>query len=383
VIIPLVDLVGQYQHIGTEVIAAVERVMATGDFILGEEVERFEAAFARYCRASYCVAVSSGTEALHLTLRALGIGRGDEVIVPVNTFAATAFAVSYTGAAPVFVDIDATDYTLDVELLERAISRRTKAIIPVHLYGHSADLDAILALADRYHLKVIEDACQAHGAQYRGRPVGGIGHAGCFSFYPGKNLGAYGDGGAVVTGDGELADRIRLLQNFAQRPKNVHLAVGFNSRLDTLQAAVLLVKLPYLDGWNQRRRAAAEQYGQLLSGMGVLVPATRSGVSHVYHLYVIQHERRDELLSFLRAHGIAAGVHYPLPLSRQVPYLAARAVPHGAPVATTLSRKILSLPMFPEITHHQLATVVYAIRSFDESHPTSFDRSRLSIPYVS
>lgn len=362
--VPFLDLVRQYQDIRNEVIPAVEKVMCKGQFILGEEVDVFEEEFGRYCGVDHCVGVSSGTEALHLALRALNIGPGDEVITVANTFAATAFATSYSGATPVFVDVDPTDYNIDVDLIESAVSNRTKAIIPVHLYGQPADMDGILAVAYEYGLKVIEDACQAHGGEYRGRRAGSIGDVGCFSFYPGKNLGAYGDGGAVVTNSREVADEIRVLRNYAQRVKNVHPALGFNSRLDTVQAAVLLVKLRYLDNWNDKRRAAAREYGKLLSDRNIDVPREHPDVRHVYHLYVIQHEQRDGLLAYLKERGILCGIHYPIPLNQQEPYLSTRTIPDGVPVSTELSKKILSLPMFPEITKEQIYRVVDGIVSF-------------------
>jgi len=363
--IPLVDLVTQYKNIHSEVLKVVEQVLSRGHFILGEEVNLFEAEFARYCGVKHCVGVASGTDALHLCLNALGIGPGDEVITAANTFVATAFAISYTGAAPVFVDVTRSDFNIDVNLIESAITERTKAIIPVHLYGQPADMDTILLLAQKYSLKVIEDACQAHGARYGDRPVGSIGDVGCFSFYPGKNLGAYGDGGAVVTNDAELADKIRLLRHYGQKVKNVHSVMGYNSRLDTLQAAILLVKLRHLEDWNEKRRAAARLYEELLSGNDILLPSEKTGVRHVYHLYVIQHERRDELVAALHDKGIiACGIHYPLPLNQQEPYLTAKTVPEGVPITMDLSKKILSLPMFPEILKEQIEVVAEAIKSF-------------------
>lgn len=361
--VPFMDLVTQYQDIRNEVIPVVEKVMCKGQFILGEEVDSFEKEFARYCGAKYCVGVSSGTEALHLALRALKIAPGDEVITAANTFAATAFAISYAGARPVFVDVNATDHNIDVNLIEAAITQRTRAIIPVHLYGQPADMDRVLGVARRHGVQVIEDACQAHGAEYKGLRVGSLGDVGCFSFYPGKNLGAYGDGGAIVTNSGEVAEEIRLLRNYAQRKKNVHSAVGFNSRLDTIQAALLLVKLRHLDKWNEKRRAAAREYRKLLSGSNIVIPSERPGVRHVYHLYVIQHERRDELLTHLKSQGIFCGIHYPMPLNQQGPYLSARTVPEGVPVSAKLSKNILSLPMFPEITKEQIVRVVEAMIS--------------------
>lgn len=365
--VPFVDLVAQYADIQEEVLSAVEGVMSRGQYILGEHVEIFEREFARYCEVEYCVGVSSGTEALHLALRALNIGPGDEVITVANTFAATAFAVSYVGAAPVLVDVSPMDFNIDVDLIERAVTKRTKAIIPVHLYGQPADMDGVLEVAQKHGLRVIEDACQAHGAEYRGRRAGSIGDIGCFSFYPGKNLGAYGDGGALVTNSMKVAEQVRSLRNYAQRVKNVHDVVGFNSRLDTLQAAVLLVKLHRLDEWNKRRRASANLYTKLLSDSNVVLPIERADVKHVYHLYVIQHEQRDELLAYLKKRGIVCGIHYPIPLNQQKPYFGARTFPDDVPVSTELSKRILSLPMFPELTTDQITQVVQGILSFGYS----------------
>lgn len=370
--VPFLDLVLQYENIRREVVAAVEKVMCKGQFILGQEVDLFEKEFARYCGVNHCVGVASGTDALHVALRALNIGPGDEVITVANTFAATAFAISYAGATPVFVDVNPTDYNIDINLLEQAITDRTKAIIPVHLYGQAADMDGLLGVAHKHGLRVIEDACQAHGADYKGQRVGSFGDVGCFSFYPGKNLGAYGDGGAIVTNNGKLAEEIRLLRNYAQRVKNVHSALGFNSRLDTLQAAVLLVKLRYLDDWNNKRRAAAREYRKLLFDSDVVIPLEKSEAHHVYHLYVIQHEKRDDLLAYLKEQGISWGIHYPIPLNQQKPYLSARTVPDGVPVSTKLSKRILSLPMFPELTKEQIHRVAEGIVSFSPTTATTF-----------
>jgi dTDP-4-amino-4,6-dideoxygalactose transaminase len=362
--IPLLDLVSQYEQLSDEVLPAIKDVLSRGQFILGEEVELFEEKFAAYCGADHGVGVASGTDALHLALRALGIGSGDEVITAANTFAATGFAIAYTGATPVFVDVEPADYNIDVNLIERAVTPRTKAIIPVHLYGQPADMDPILSIARKYGLKVVEDACQAHGALYRGRRVGSLGHAGCFSFYPGKNLGAYGDGGAIVTNDSDLAEKIRLLRNYGQRVKNAHSMLGFNSRLDTLQAAILLVKLNYLDRWNDQRRASAERYNELLAQSGVQIPADKPDVRHVFHLYVIQHERRDDLLNHLKQRHIYCGVHYPTPLHLAAPFRSASTVPDGVPQCSTLSKRILSLPIYPEFTDAQADHVVESILAF-------------------
>jgi len=362
--IPFVDLVAQYQNLQGEIFPALQRVMSRGDFILGEEVDLFEQEFARYCGVAHSVGVASGTEALHLAVRALGIGPGDEVITAANTFIATALAVSYTGATPVFVDVRREDFNIDVTLIERAITRRTRAIIPVHLYGQPAGMQGILQIAAQYNLKVIEDASQAHGATIGDRRVGSFGDIGCFSFYPGKNLGAYGDGGAIVTNDAQLAETIRLLRNYGQKTKYVHTMLGYNSRLDTMQAAILRVKLRHLDEWNKRRRRAAQFYHERLAGLDVPLPKEKSGVRHVYHLYVIQHRRRDQLLQALTAQGISCGIHYPVPLHQQQPYRGMSTMPVGAPVTSELSREILSLPIYPEISEEQITRVVEAAKRF-------------------
>ena len=362
--IPLVDLVGQYEQLREDLSPAIEKVLARAHFILGGEVAQFEEEFAAFCEADHCVGVASGSDALHLALRALGVGPGHEVITVANTFAATAFAIAYTGATPVFVDVARHDYNIDASLIERAVTERTKAIVPVHLYGQPADMDAILSIARRHDLKVVEDACQAHGARYGRRRVGGLADAGCFSFYPGKNLGAYGDGGAVTTNDPELAEKIRLMRNYGQRAKNEHSMLGFNSRLDTLQATVLSIKLRHLEEWNEKRRAVARRYGELLAGSAVELPLERPGVRHVYHLYVIQHKRRDELLLHLKELGIYCGIHYPKPLHRAAPFRSARTVPEGVPVSTELSERILSLPVYPELSEEHVREVVKGFESF-------------------
>lgn len=369
-VVPLVDLVIQYKSIREEILPALEKVMSKGAFILGEELGLFEEEFARYCGAAHCVGVGSGTDALFLALRALGIGAGDEVLLPANTFVATAFAISFTGATPVFVDVDRRDYNIDVTLIESAITDKTKAIIPVHLYGQPAEMDEIVRLAQKNNLRVIEDACQAHGARYGDRPVGAIGDVGCFSFYPGKNLGAYGDGGVIVTNRADLADKIRQLRNYAQKEKNIHPVLGYNSRLDSLQAAILRVKLRHLEGWTENRRSAARLYSERLSEKGIGIPTEKPGCRHVYHLYVIRHDFRDELIRTLREKGIYCGIHYPIPLPRQEPYRQAMTIPQGVPVATELSGKILSLPMFPELTREQIEYVTAeVIRNTSENIP--------------
>lgn len=365
--IPFVDLKAQYQTIAAEVDAAMRRVVADADFILGKDVELFEEEFARYCEATYAVGVDSGISALELALRAFGIGEGDEVITVSHTFIATVSAISFTGARPVFVDVDSKTYMMDASQIEAALTPRTKAILPVHLYGQPADMDEILAIARKHHLVVIEDACQAHGARYKGKRVGALGDAGCFSFYPGKNLGAYGDGGMLVTNNAEVAEKVRMLRNYGQREKYHHVFLAYNRRLDTLQAAVLRVKLRHLDDWNAARQRAARLYDEWLKDVdGVVTPYAATDRTHVYHLYVIQHPRRDALLSALRAQGVSAGLHYPTPVHLQ-PCYASLGVPRGSlPVTEALASRIVSLPMFPEITREQVQHVCQQIQRLTE-----------------
>jgi len=362
--IPLVDLATQYDGLRSDLLPAIDEVLRRAHFILGSEVELFEEEFAEYCGAKHCVSLSSGTEALHLALRAAGVGPGHEVITAANTFVATGLAIKYTGATPVFVDVDPRDHNLDVGLLEEAITDRTKAIIPVHLYGQPARISDVLEIAHRHGLQVIQDACQAHGATYQGRRIGAFGNAAGYSFYPAKNLGAFGDGGAVVTNDAGLADELRLLRNYGQRAKNVHELLGYNSRLDTLQAAVLLFKLRRLDAWNERRREVARTYRRLLSGCEAELPAEFDDVQHVYHLYVIRHPDRDRLLQRLHASQIGCGIHYPTPLPHMPIFQDGRAVPDGVPVSTLLAKSILSLPVYPEITGDQVRRVADEVVAF-------------------
>ena len=360
--IPLVDLVGQYAALQDEIVPALRRVMEAGDFILGAEVTRSEAEFAAFCGATHCVGVASGTDALLLALRALGIGPGDEVIVPGNTFIATALAVSHAGATPVLADVRESDFCLDPAAFEAAITPRTKAVVPVHLFGHPAPMDEIVSIARGHGLKVLEDACQAHGARWHGRPAGSLGDAAAFSFYPGKNLGAYGDGGAVVTNDPDVDERLRLDRQYGQRVKYVHDSLGMNSRLDTLQAAILRIKLARLEGWNARRRALADRYSAALADAGVILPQTAPGVLHAWHLYVVRHPDRDALLREMGARGIGCGIHYPVPLHLQAPYRALRTVPEGLPVATRLAGEILSLPLFPELEASAVDVIAETLR---------------------
>jgi dTDP-4-amino-4,6-dideoxygalactose transaminase len=361
--VPFVDLKVQYQSIKSEVDAAIARVIENTSFILGPEAESFENAFAEYVNARFCVGLNSGTAALHLALLACGIGAGDEVIIPANTFFATAEAVSLTGATPVFVDADPLAYTIDAGRIEGAITPRTRAIIPVHLYGQPADLDPIFGIARGRNLRVIEDAAQAHGAEYKGKRVGALGDIGCFSFYPGKNLGAYGEGGAVVTNDEQLAKRVRLLRDHGSEKKYRHEIVGYNFRLEGIQAAVLDVKLKHLDRWNELRRAHAARYSDLLKDSGLVLPAEMNYARHVYHVYVVQSEARDALQKSLSDGGIQTGIHYPIPIHLQPAYASMGHQRGDFPEAERQSDRVLSLPMFAELSEEQIERVTAAIRS--------------------
>ncbi|HEU4597143.1 MAG TPA: DegT/DnrJ/EryC1/StrS family aminotransferase [Pyrinomonadaceae bacterium] len=365
--VPFVDLQAQYRAIKAEVDEAIHRVLDSSAFILGREVEAFERAFAEYVGARFCVGVSNGTAAVQLAVSACGVGPGDEVLVPANTFFATAEAVSTAGATPVFVDCDPDSRNISVGQLEAAVTERTRAVIPVHLYGQPADLDPVFELAARHDLIVIEDAAQAHGARYKGRRVGALGRAGCFSFYPGKNLGAYGEGGAVVTDDAEVARRVRLLRDHGSEQKYRHEIVGYNFRLEGLQGAVLGVKLRHLDGWNALRRAHAARYAELLGPLeaeGALsLPREMPDAEHVYHLYVVETEGRDALQRELQEAGIQTGIHYPVPIHLQPAYASRGHKAGDFPEAERQAARVLSLPMFPELTGEQLEHVAQAIKN--------------------
>ncbi len=360
--IPFVDLKAQFAALREEIVPRVMRVMQDGSFILGPDVRRFEENFASYVGAPYCVGVESGTAALQLALEALGVGPGDEVIIPANTYIASAIAVSATGAKPVLVEMDET-YFLDASLLEQAVTPHTKAIMPVHLYGQAVPMEPILRCAQRHDLRVIEDASQAHGARWNGKVVGSFGDVGCFSFYPGKNLGAYGDGGAIVTGDASLADELRLLRDFGQRKKYEHLVKAGNCRLDSIQAAVLDVKLAHLDKWNDARRRNARHYDEKLSSIGILPPRRLSDEGHVYHLYVIEVENRTHVQEVLSGRGIATGIHYPIPIHLQPAYADLQLGAGSFPRTESSAKRILSLPLFPELTEEQIDRVVGAIEA--------------------
>lgn len=364
-VIPFVDLKAQYQSIQDEVWTHMQDVLNRTNFILGDVVNEFEKKFASFCDATYCVGVASGTDALHLSLRALGIGPGDEVIVPANTFVATVLAVSYTGAMPVLVDVDPHSFNMDLGILKDRITSKTKAVIPVHLYGRPVDMGRLGVIANQYGLSIIEDACQAHGALWQGRKVGSFGLMGCFSFYPGKNLGAYGDGGAVVTSDEKLASTLGMLRNYGSPKKYSHDFIGFNSRLDTIQAAVLNVKLRYLDEWNKKRFQNAKLYNQKLASVGDIVVPDLDGLdSHVFHLYVIRTKKRDALLKFLNERQVQAGIHYPIPIYRLKAFEFLGADMNGYPVTEQFSQEILSLPMFAELAETQIDEVAGHIKDF-------------------
>lgn len=361
--VPFLDLKAQYAGIRTEISEALEAVLDAGAFAGGPFVQRFEQAFAAYCGTRHAIGVGSGTEALWLSLLALGVEPGDEVITVPNTFIATAEAISACGARPVFVDVEESTLTLHPAGLQDAITAKTRGIVPVHLHGQPADLQPIMAVAAECELFVLEDACQAHGAEYRGRKAGTMGHAGCFSFYPGKNLGAYGEAGAVVTDDDMLAERIRRIRDHGQARKYYHAEVGWNARMDGLQAAVLNVKLKHLDAWNRRRSRHAEHYGARLGELDALtLPAKADYGTHVWHIYAIRVAERDGLMAALQSEGIQCGIHYPVPIHLQEAYRALGLKPGNYPVAEESARHILSLPMFPELTKEQIDYVCDHIR---------------------
>ena len=344
---------------------AYRQVVDNGWFIRGEECRKFERDFADYVGASYCVGVASGLDALSLIMMALGIGEGDEVIVPANTFIATALAVSVAGAKPVFVDPDINDFNIDVEKIEAKITQKTRAIIAVHLQGRPADMDAVNEIAQRYQLKVVEDAAQAHGARYNGHRVGTMSAAAAFSFYPGKNLGALGDGGCVVTNDKELADRVRTLGNYGSDVKYHHIYKGMNSRLDELQSALLRVKLKYLDGWNQERKGIADRYFQGIQNPQIILPPKGSKkFDHIYHVFAIRCQKRDELEKMLTESGIETVKHYPIPIPFQQAYAECHAVKGEYPCAEEISDTVLSIPMFCGMTGEEVEFVIDRINSF-------------------
>lgn len=362
--IPFVDLKAQLSPIRGDVMASIERVVSKCNFVMGEELAQFESEFAKFSGAQYAVGVSSGLDAIHLAVRALGIGPGDEVIVPAHTFIASALGVTMAGATPVFVDVN-EDFLMDVNALERVITPKTKAILPVHLYGQMVDLEPVINLATKRGLAVIEDAAQAHGARKGARRAGAVGQLGCFSFYPGKNLGCYGDGGAVTTNSRELRDKLEALRNYGSTQKYHHPVIGFNCRLDTIQAAILSVKLPRLEGYNAARFQVASWYQDALRGLGDLILPEMPGEGrHVFHLYVVRTKKRDALLRYLQEHGVGAGIHYPVPMHLHGAYAHLGYRVGDFPVSERICSEILSLPIFPELTRDQVGTISKLVQDF-------------------
>jgi dTDP-4-amino-4,6-dideoxygalactose transaminase len=362
--VPFVDLAAEYSTFETDVGKAISRVLRNTDFILGREVTLFENEFASFCGARYAVGVDSGLSALELSLRAFEVGPGDEVVMPANTFIASALAISSVGATPKLVDADPQTFTMDIPALEAAITPRTAAILPVHLYGHPAHMDAILDIASRHGIPVIEDACQAHGARYRGKRTGSLADAAAFSFYPAKNLGAYGDGGMVVTNNADVARYVEMVRNYGQREKYYHEVRGYNRRLDTLHAAVLRVKLTQLAERNATRRQHAQCYQQLLQDIDITLPTSVSHAEPVWHLFVIRTARRDALRAFLADRGISTGIHYPIPIHLQEAYSDLGHIKGDFPVTEACAEQILSLPMYPELTAEAIEYIADIIHDF-------------------
>jgi len=360
--VPYLDLRAQYRNIKPELDAAIARVLESGQFVLGEEVARFENDFAAYCGAAECIALNSGTSALHLALLAAGVGPGDEVVTVPFTFVASVAAILYAGARPVLVDIDPRSFTIDPAAIEAAVTPRTKAILPVHLYGQPADMDPIMDIARRHNLVVIEDAAQAHGAKYKGRPAGTIGDMACFSFYPGKNLGAYGEGGAVTTNSSGYAHTVRMLRDWGQDRKYHHTLRGYNYRMDGFQGAILGVKLRHLSRWTESRRAIVEKYNLLLAGCDVETPAEMPWAHHVYHVYTIRADDRDALQMALTAEGIQTGIHYPVPVHLQPAYSDVGYGVGAFPQSEKAAREVLSLPLYPELSSQSVECVAHAVR---------------------
>jgi dTDP-4-amino-4,6-dideoxygalactose transaminase len=351
--IPFLDFNREYTVINKEVIKAIQRVLKSGWFILGQETEQFEREFSAYIGSKFGIGVNSGSDALYLAVKALGISEGDEVITVSHTMISTVDAIARNGGTPIFVDVNPDTYLMDVCKIERKISKKTKAIIPVHLYGHPVDMNPLMEIADKHNLYVIEDACQAHGAEYNNSKVGGIGHLGCFSFYPTKNLGAYGDAGMIVTNNEELASKLRKMRNYGQSRKYYHDFVGVNSRLDEMQAAILRTKLRYLDEWNEKRRKLAKLYSDLLKNTEVITPIEKENAKHVYHLYVVRHKERDKLQQYLLNHGIQTLIHYPIPVHMQKAYKTCDKLP----VTEKICNEILSMPTYPWLREDEVRMI--------------------------
>ncbi len=364
--IPFVDLKMQYASIKEEVLVEISQVLDGMQLFLGKNVRALESDYAAYCNTEFAIGVSSGTDALHIALRACGLGPGDEVITVSHTFIATVEAIILTGAKPVLIDIDPETYNMDPGQLEKAITPKTKAIIPVHIYGQPADMDPIIEIARAHNLKIIEDACQAHGAAYKGRRTGSMGDAGCFSFYFTKNLGAYGEGGIVTTSDPEIADRCRMARDHGQNAKYHHAMIGINGRLDEIQAAVLRIKLRHLDDWLEQRRLLAQTYNSSLY-QDYIVPEEMPWAKHVYHLYVIRTPERDRLREYLESKGVASGMHYPIPVHLQKAWRACRGPELSLPVTEKITQEIISLPMYPELTIEEVDYVCNCVNEFNKS----------------
>lgn len=358
--IPLIDLKREYQSIGNLIDQNMHRVLKNGYYVLGNEVKKFEEEFAKYMGTDYAVSVNSGSDAIFLAIKSLKIKKGDEVITVSHSFSSTVDGISRNGATPVMVDVEQDSYCMDVSQIEDKISEKTKAILPVHLYGHPADMDPILKIADEYGLFIIEDACQSHGAEYNGNKTGSMGDIGCFSFYPTKNLGCYGDGGIMVTNDSELNESLKKFSNYGQSKKYYHDFLGFNSRLDEIQAAALRIKLHYLDEWNDKRRNIADSYNNLLIDSDVVIPLEKEGSKHVYYVYVVKSKKRDNLQENLLKHGIQTQIHYPIPIHKQKAYLNYNG--NNLPVTEKICCEILSLPMNPWMTTEEVVEVCDKIK---------------------
>jgi len=376
-VIPLLDLSAQYRQIKREIDVAVSRVIESAQFVLGPDVRAFEERFAAYCGVKHCIALNSGTSALHLALLAAGVHPGDEVITVSMTFVATTAAILYCGAKPIFVDVDPRTWTMDPNLVEAAITPRTRAILPVHLHGLMADMDPIIDIARRHKLFVVEDAAQSHGAEYKGYRAGSLGDVGCFSFYPGKNLGAYGEGGAAVTDNPELARRITLLRDWGQESKYNHVVAGYNYRMDSIQGAVLRVKINYIEAWTTARRAVASHYDDLLAGSQYGRPTSPPHSRHVYHVYAIQLADRNKVQKTLQAAGVGTGIHYPIPVHLQKAYANLGYGRGDLPITEALADRFLSLPIYAELRPEQVAEVVLRLKN-----PCSVDAMQSEIQRV-
>lgn len=361
VTVPLADLSAQFKPLREEILKELAEVAESTAYILGPKVSAFENAFAKYCGVKHCIGVNTGTSALHLSLICAGVNPGDEVITVPMTFIATSWGISYCGAKPVYVDVDPKTYTMDPSKVEKAITKKTKAILPVHLYGQMADMDALLAIGKKHGIPVIEDACQAHGASYKGKTAGQMGQSACFSFYPGKNLGAYGEAGAVVTDDDAMAKRMRALRDHAQEQRYHHSEIGFNYRMDGMQGAVLNVKLKHLEKWTEARRSGAAKYKQLLADLPIKLPVEMPGNRHVWHLYVVLHPERDRVRAELEKRGVQTGLHYPIPLHLQKAYADLGYKQGDFPVSEQVGRECITLPLFAEMSPQQHTAVVDAL----------------------